>query len=172
MTFIDKNSSSHTAQSVTLYLQKWENQRVEVRRAPRLRQPERLKATLMRKQIILSNERLVCEHRRHRLLYFLRRVAAPFLLLQKKIEAKTLKIKLWAQWSERLANSSGLIQRNRKNRKLDWFPHKPAKRPAQSWKSLLQTDDWLMGCLWKSRSPPAGGALWSFTFLHANMQLT
>lgn len=49
MTFIDKNSSSHTAQSVTLYLQKWENQTVEVRRAPRLLQAERLKATSMKK---------------------------------------------------------------------------------------------------------------------------
>lgn len=34
MTFIDKNSSSHMAQSVTLYLQKEENQTVEVRRGP------------------------------------------------------------------------------------------------------------------------------------------
>lgn len=82
MSFIDKNSSSHTAQSVTLYLQKWENQTVEVRRAPHLLQAERLKARLM--EVILSNNRLVCEQRRHQLLYFLRRVAAPFLLLQNK----------------------------------------------------------------------------------------
>lgn len=80
MTFIDENSSSHTAQSVTLYLQNWESQTSpQFSGAAKGYADEKARA-----QLILSNNRLVCEQRRHGLLYFLRRVAAPFLLLQKR----------------------------------------------------------------------------------------
>lgn len=133
-----------------------------------------------RRQIILSNNRLVSEQRCHRLLYFLRRVAAPFLLLQNKDKkencqnqvrgsvAREVKARIRQVWQaiyEKLMTE---------NRKFDLFAHKR--------KSLIQsdrlTDSWrqtgsavVAELCCRSLSLPAGGALF-FTFLHANMQLT
>lgn len=81
MTFIDKNSSSHTAQSVTLYLQKEENQTVEVWRGPTCASVGAAKGYDDEGSSWAPTLDVWFVSTTPSLLYFLRRVAAPFLLL-------------------------------------------------------------------------------------------